>query len=364
VFDDGYLDEVAKRMDWAREAGLYVVLDMHQDVYGEGFASGGGDGAPRWTCDASHYADFVPNPSQWFLNDLSVDVVACYDHFWQTDALRQHYVSAWQHVAARLSGYDDVIVGFDPMNEPYWGSYVIVAFENDLLEPFYEQVVAAVRAERPGWVAFLEPASSRNLGIPTSLHAFPFADVMYAPHSYDRNAEMGMGFDPANRAEVLQNGAALAGEAAMLGAGLWVGEYGGQTASPGITAYMDAEYAAFAAAAAGTTYWDYSKGGGYSVIAADGSEKTELMAALVRPWPERVAGTPASYAYDTTTRTFSLTYAPDESIGVPTIIRVPERVYPDGYTVECGGCQILQAPGELQVLSPPPGAPAVVTVHP
>jgi endoglycosylceramidase len=241
---------------------------------------------------------------------------------------------------------------------------MIVSFESDLLQPFYEQLVPAVRAERPGWIAFLEPSSSRNIGVPTGLGPFPFPDVMYAPHSYDRNAESGMGFDPANRDAVLQNGAALAGEATALGAGLWVGEYGGQSASPGITDYMDADYAAFAATAAGTTYWDYSKGGSYSVLDADGSEKTELMAALVRPWPERVAGTPVSYAFDTTTRMFTLTYHPDASIGAPTVIRVPDRVYPDGYTVECGGCATVKALGRLDVLSPPPGAAAVVTVHP
>ena len=51
TYDDAYLDWVAERMQWARDAGLTVVLDMHQDVYGEGF---GFDGAPRWTCDESN----------------------------------------------------------------------------------------------------------------------------------------------------------------------------------------------------------------------------------------------------------------------------------------------------------------------
>lgn len=367
VYDDAYLDQVALRMDWARQAGLKVVLDMHQDVYGEGFVAGGGDGAPLWTCDASHYADFVPNPSQWYLNDLNVDVVACYDHFWKTDAIRAHYVDAWKHVAARLSGYDDVIVGFDPMNEPYWGTYAITAFESDLLQPLYEQIVPAVRAERPGWIAFLEPGSNRNLGIATSLGPFPFADVMYSPHSYDRDAESGMGFDATHRAAVLQNALDLAAEAKALGAGLWVGEYGGQTGTPGITPYMDAEYAAFAAVAAGTTYWSYGKGGGYDVLDADGNEKPDLMAAIVRPWPERVAGTPVSYAYDAGTLTFTLTYHPDASIAAPTVIRVPDRVYPYGYHVDCGGCSTERAAGLLRVTRMPAttsGAPAVVTVRP
>src|SRR5262249_53067895 len=59
-YDDAYLDAVAQRIEWAQAADLYVVVDMHQDVYGQGFASGGGDGAPLWTCDASNYASFTP----------------------------------------------------------------------------------------------------------------------------------------------------------------------------------------------------------------------------------------------------------------------------------------------------------------
>lgn len=364
VYDDGYLDQVAERMEWARQAGLLVVLDMHQDIYGEGFVSGGGDGAPLWTCDASHYASFVPNPSEWYLNSANVDVVACWDHFWNSDALRRRYTDAWTHVAQRLSGYDDVIVGIDPMNEPYWGSYILTAFEADLLQPLYEEVVPAVRAEHPGWVAFLEPGANRNLGVPTSLGPFPFADVVYAPHSYDRDAESGMGFDPTHRDAVIQNGADLAAEAHALGAGLWIGEYGGQTGTPGITPYMDAEYAAFAAVAAGTTYWSYDKGGGYSVLDADGNEKPDLMAALVRPWPERVAGTPVSYGFDATTSTFTLTYEPDGSISAPTVIRVPERAYPHGFTVECGVCRAEIAPGEVRIARPPAAEVAVVTIRP
>ena len=364
VYDDAYLDKVAERMEWARKAGIFVVLDMHQDVYGEGFASGGGDGAPLWSCDAANYKTFVPNPTKWFLNSVSPEVTACWDHFWSTDALRAHYIEAWRRVAARLSGYKDVILGFDPMNEPYWGSHSLFSFEADLLEPLYNDVTAAVRGERPEWIAFLEPGSNRNIGIATSLTPFPYADVVYSPHSYDRDAESGMGFDAAHRAGVMQNAADLAVEAQTLGAGLWIGEYGGMSDSPGITDYMDAEYAAFAAVAAGTTYWSYSKGGSYSVLDENGVEKKTLLDALVRPWPERVAGSPASYGFDAATATFTLTYQPDTGIAAPTVIRVPERAYPNGYQVECGGCKTERVPGELHVLTPPAGKSVTVTLHP
>ncbi|HTJ83718.1 MAG TPA: cellulase family glycosylhydrolase [Polyangiaceae bacterium] len=364
VFDEAYLDALAERMDWARDAGLFVVLDMHQDVYGEGFVSGGGDGAPRWTCDESHYAAFEPNPSQWFFNYLSPEVLACYDQFWSSTDLRAEYAEAWRHVATRLEGYDDVILGFDPMNEPYWGSYVITGFEESVLQGFYEELVPKIREIRPKWIAFLEPASSRNLGVRTGLTKMPFADVVYAPHSYDRDAESGMGFDPAQRDVVLANARDLAGEASALGAGLWIGEYGGMADAPGIVEYMTAEYDAFGATAAGTTYWAYDEGGGYSMLDADGTEREPLVSTLIRPWPERVAGDPVSYAFDAATSTFTLTYRPDRSIAAPTVISIPPRVYPDGFTVECDGCASTAIQGALEITTPPRGDDAVVTLVP
>jgi endoglycosylceramidase len=364
VFDETYLDALEERVAWARDAGLLVVLDMHQDVYGEGFAAGGGDGAPRWTCDEALYQAFTPSASQWFLNYLHPSVSGCYDRFWKSDTLRAHYIEAWRRVAHRLAGYDDVIVGFDPMNEPYWGTYLLTGFESDRLQPFYEELIAAVRAERPRWLAFTEPASSRNLGVPTGLTKLGAANVVYAPHSYDRDAESGMGFDATHRQAVLDNLAALSQEAESLGAALWIGEYGGQAANPGITAYMTAEYDGISAVAGGSAYWSYSKGGGYSVLNDDGSERTELVDTLVRPWPERLAGDPVAWAFDPATKELSVQLRPDASIAAPTVIRVPARVYPNGVTVACGGCVVTAGDGVVELRGVTAKGIALVTITP
>src|SRR5262249_33762210 len=151
--------------------------------------------------------------------------------------------------------------------------------------PLYRDVVAGVRAAAPGWVAFLEPSSSRNAGIATGLTKLPFADVMYAPHSYDQSAEGGGGFDPAHRQQILDNVAKLADEARALDAGLWIGEYGGDASAPGIVEYMTAQYDAAGAAAAGTMYWAYDKSNGYGLLAPDGSEKPALVDVVARPYP-------------------------------------------------------------------------------
>jgi endoglycosylceramidase len=359
VYDDAFLDAVATRVEWAAKANMLVVLDMHEDVYGEGF---GFDGAPRWTCDASHYANFKPI-EPWFLNSLDADVTACVDGFWRSDDLHAHYKEAWRRLGARLAGYDNV-VGFDAINEPYWGSVNILDFESTELQPFYEELVPAVRTAAPTWLAFLEPSAARNLGGSSRLAPFTFDGVVYAPHSYDRDAESGKGFDPAHRDALLANVASLAAEARGLSAALWIGEYGSPGGAPGITEYMTAQYDAAGAAAAGNMVWSYDASANYGLLNPDGTEKASLLGVVVRPYPERVAGDPVSYAFDAATKTFTLTYHAQPGITAPTILSIAPRLYPAGFAVDCGGCAAQKTAGGLVVTSPPPGDPAVLRVHP
>lgn len=331
AFDDAYVEQVRQRLDWAQQAGLLVVLDMHQDVYGEGF---GHNGAPRWTCEEQHYQDFQPQP-QWFLEYLDPNVVACFDKLWTDAALQDHFVRAWGTVAQAFADHP-AVVGFDVLNEPFMGSFSLDAFEPQALQPLYEAVITEVRIHAPDWLAFVEPMNLRNLGQPTRLTPFPFDGVVYAPHSYDASAEQGQGFDPARRDAIAQNVALLAQEARALGAALWVGEYGGVASHAGIGEYMDAQHDAVAAVWGGSAYWHYGQDNGYGMLDPDGNEKPALMDVLVRPWPERVDGTPMRWAYDEGTRTLTVEWTAAGQ--APTLLSVPPRVYPQGFTVQCTGC--------------------------
>lgn len=361
VYDEDYLAEVERRLRWAGDAGLEVVIDMHQDIFGEGFAHAGGDGAPVWACDQAHYDQFVPPPpgEPWFLSYLDDSVIACYDGFWQRTDLREHFVGAWRKLAARLRDVPSV-VGFEPLNEPFWGSYDIFSFEQDVLRPFYLEVIAAVRGEAPEWVAFVEPSSSRNIGFATALEPLGVPHVVYAPHSYDRDAESGDGFDPSRREAVMSNMVKLADEAKALGAALWIGEYGGTADHPGIAEYMDAEVDATTSVLAGSAYWSYDKGGGYGFLDADGNEKPELAAALIRPGPDRVGGVPLAWSWDAENR--ELLFEMESNVGDPlTIIQVPPRIYPEGTALECSGCAASAiADGELTVETTTSGVVRVV----
>jgi endoglycosylceramidase len=358
-YDDKYLDEVIKRLEWARQAGLLVVIDMHQDVFGEGFS---GDGAPRWACDEAKYAAHTPI-QPWFLNYASPPVMECYDRLWTDPELGAAFAAAWQHLSARLAGRGEVL-GFDIMNEPYPGTMDHERFERERLAPFYLRVIEAVRQVQSGWIAFAEPALTRNMGFVTALPPLGVRDVVYAPHSYDMQAEQGRGFDPTHRDAVIDNIRVFSEEAKDQGAALWIGEYGGVAEQAGIGAYMDAQYDGAAAVGASSMYWEYTRGPGYGMVESDGREKAELMTALVRPYPERVAGDQLSFSFDEATRELVVQYVPDLLTAAPTELSIPERVYPTGYQVICQGCRYEKAPGRLHILAPPTGSPASVAVRP
>jgi endoglycosylceramidase len=86
VYDDVYLAEVRLRIEAAAAAGMLVVVDMHQDVFGRGFGS---DGAPRWACDEALYASFEMNrPAEWYLGYARPEVQECFDRLYLDPALR------------------------------------------------------------------------------------------------------------------------------------------------------------------------------------------------------------------------------------------------------------------------------------
>ncbi|MFT3838127.1 MAG: cellulase family glycosylhydrolase [Myxococcaceae bacterium] len=357
--DHAYLDQLASRVGEATDAGLLVFVDMHQDLYGLGFP--GGDGAPDWTCDAGNYAAYTPQ-DPWFLGYLTPQVAGCVDGFWGSRELQQHFADAWAAVALRLKD-DQGVIGFDPLNEPYWGSAQLDLFEPRKLAPFYAKVIGEVRAQCPQWLVFAEPASSRNLGFASHLPPLGVDGVVYAPHSYDGDAEQGKPFTPAHEQAVYDNLAALKAEADTLGAALVIGEYGGQIQLDGIRDYMATERHAMDQQLAGATYWDDSLGGGYALLDDDGGERPVLLDEVAVPAPDRIAGTPVSFGFESDGGTFSLRYRPDRSLSAPTIIAVPERTWPGGFDVGCDGCKHHAAPGQLIIDEPATGDEVELTLR-
>jgi len=122
VFDERIFDCLDERIQWARENGLYVLLDMHQDLYSVEYS----DGAPKWatiTDGQPHYKGHIWSDSYL----ISPAVQTAFDNFWKNTpasdgvGIQDHYANLWKYIAERYAN-DTIIIGYDLMNEPFPGS--------------------------------------------------------------------------------------------------------------------------------------------------------------------------------------------------------------------------------------------------
>ena len=121
--DTAYLREIDRRVRWAGQNGIYLLLDMHQDLYSYKWA----DGAPEWAT----LTDSLPHVEGAMWSDaymLSPALRRAFDHFWANTpasdgiGLMDHYAAAWRSVAARYAD-SAWVVGYDVMNEPFPASH-------------------------------------------------------------------------------------------------------------------------------------------------------------------------------------------------------------------------------------------------
>jgi endoglucanase len=135
-------------LGWAREAGLYAIVDLHAAPGGQtGINHDDGPGYPLMF--------YVPRD-------------------------RALTVKLWRAIAQRYAG-DPVVLGYDLLNEPI-APYHDIATLNPRLEPFYKEVTAAIRTVDPGRVVILAAgqwSSSFDMFGP------PFAaNLAYTYHSF------------------------------------------------------------------------------------------------------------------------------------------------------------------------------------
>lgn len=135
-YDEAYLDAVAQQVKWAKDAGLYVFLDMHQDLFSVKYS----DGAPEWaTLDEGkpHLKGNVWSDSYL----ISPAVHAAFDNFWANApapdgiGIQDHYIAVWKHVAERFQD-NPTIIGYDIMNEPFEGSAILAGQLQLLISDF------------------------------------------------------------------------------------------------------------------------------------------------------------------------------------------------------------------------------------
>jgi endoglycosylceramidase len=336
VYDDAFIGRFRLVMDAAAAHGLLVVVDMHQDVWGESL---GGNGAPDWAAPQCNVPPRVPlaeTTGQWFAQYGSPDTLAAFGNFWAdgaggvfcTGAVQTRFVEMFGHLASRLAGHP-ALVGYDLFNEP-WPGTPPVAFEVLQLYPFYERLVAEIRAVDDGSVVFFEPPIQKSAGIPTVPVGLSDGNAIFAPHVYTETmfSSGAVTTDAVTDEIVIVETLA---EAAAMDVPAWIGEWGAFE-NDNAERYQRAFYALLDRYQIGGAYWQYTQGytDGLQVQPASAD------AGHLRVYPEAFPGA-AEWLFDPAARTFDLSLELLGGDARTASVVLPARLYPTGFAVEADG---------------------------
>lgn len=290
VLDQEYIADVVERIGWARDAGLLVVLDMHQDLYGPGF-HGGWDGAPRWTCDEALYESYEPR-SPWWMNYTAPEMKECFDRFYADDELFAKFVDAWGAMATAVAD-DPTVVGFDILNEPAWGSMDPALFVPEVWQARQEQTATTLLGAAPAKLVFFEGVTILGtLGVPDAFVVPADPRIAFGPHYYHPSVHEGADYDDAMAPGILKALDGIGASAERLGGvPVWLGEFGGPTQLESFLAYLDLLMSQMAERGWSWAYWSDDKAaGGFSLRDEAGVPKHGPIVRLGHPYARRIPG--------------------------------------------------------------------------
>lgn len=361
--DGRYLDRVAQVVGWARSAGIYVILDMHQDAWSKYLYSTsadhcsppyqpirGYDGAPKWAsihtkpvCALNGTRELDPAVQEDFAK-LFRDAPAP-----DGVGLREHFAAVVVALARRFRN-DPAVAGYDLLNEPTFLD--VGGTDASVLLPFYAKVVDTVVRRVPGFrqLFFIEPGSLRDVtdrsNITVSWSRFSrYRNVVYEPHVYTRT------FTP--RSFPMDGGylSAIA-DARHLGLPLWVGEFGCSPSDD--RTVLSAHYLEQDRFGLGSALWLWKENandvstkvfwGVYGPPFGPGVPQPERILLTARAYPLYIAGDLRSLRYEPGRRFAMAASARKVELGDTahaTVVFIPRNVRG---AVTAGGARLLTAP--------------------
>ncbi|KAJ3294789.1 hypothetical protein HDU79_010422 [Rhizoclosmatium sp. JEL0117] len=363
-YNTTYLDIMTEIVRMCDEAGIYVLLDFHQDVFSEKFC---GEGVPSFAAQPRGGPFGFPFPltSRYPTDDNGIPsredcekkahplyhgtqaVSEAYQRLYDNyDGLRDSFIAYWQLVAKTFLPFKNIL-GYDLINEPWNGnvfkdpslSNAMVANRKNL-QPFYDIISAGIRAVDPNAIIFFEPVTTvqKTVGFDRVPGGPDFAskDVL-AFHYYESvqkqfNIEETIGF----RVE----------QAAQLGAGSFLGEFEmGWMEGGNIDNIVETSRAAdlHFLSYTGWEYTDYIPITGTNNGIRDpktGLVRPDMAKVYSRPYPSAIAGQPLKTEYLDEEGRFTLTFVYNGNQGLAGVTEIRTNFglhFPDGHSLDVSG---------------------------
>ncbi|MBI4508689.1 MAG: cellulase family glycosylhydrolase [Deltaproteobacteria bacterium] len=318
-FDEAYLLQVDRVINDAASAGLFVLVDLHQDAYSKEI---GEDGAPLWAIHPPPTTLLEGPLTDLGERRLSAEVLAAFESFFDPDdphGLQEQYFEMLEHVGRRYADHP-AVVGIEIFNEPQTS-------ESKLFR-FHARAAARLREAAPSKLIFFEPTAVRNItdSVTPSEEPFPITGAVYSPHVYTLVLQGGdlKSFTIEDLRPSVES-ARL--EAASWKTPLFIGEFGAGPATPSVAKYLGIEQDLQDEFLASSAFWlwkEESQGswGLFDRVGTGWAERQEMVEILSRPRAERIAGTPESVRLSSG----QLAVRYRQAIHSPNVLYVPPRM--------------------------------------
>jgi endoglycosylceramidase len=354
-----YLNIILKIIDDLSQRGIYVIIDMHQDMMSTKFAAY--DGVPRWLVDLMPNSTF---PYPWPFKNYNLGFTAyltdaCGSAFQNlysnVNKFQDYFAEYWSIVSKTLSNVTSVL-GYEFINEPWAGDIFThpelllpgQAGRKNLL-PMYDNLYHTIRKYDNETLVFYEPVTwgilFNGTRFGTGFDRAPANDpnrTVLSWHYYcwllqfNSNPLVNNTYPLFDRivCDDIQRKFAfdtVKFDRKVIGGGSFLTEFGvcafGMTNGTLITTeceyILDASDVYFQSWA----YWDSN------FYTGDGGINYPIIDIFSRVYPQSTSGIPLNLYYNTTTAIFIYEYEHDPAIVEATEIFIPEHVYPNGFQV-------------------------------
>jgi endoglycosylceramidase len=354
-YSQTYLDAIQNVVDLCQQAGIYVLLDMHQDAYSKEI---GEDGAPLWA--------IIPEPvkthegghlGNLFELRTSEQVQAAFISFWNNaivensgKALQEHFIDAMCHVMAYFKD-SSAVLGMEVFNEPWLLHTELGESDIGKLHSFYVNAFSRLRETAPEKLIFFEPDVSKNYpsadGRPQYAAIIPEIipwntdQTVYAPHLYIYNFIFTGNPDP-NDPEILISINNSLIEASAFNTPLMIGEFGFNHEDEDYGATMDVVMNLADQYLFHTAQWVWKENSqdawGFYDFENDVPVMRESIAKdIARAYPQAISGKIQNIRFDQDTYDLTVHFTYTDT-GEPHILFLPVTyAYANGFDIMCDG---------------------------
>jgi len=368
VVNATYLEVAQDIVAAAARAGIYTLLDMHQDVLSEAFC---GEGVPAWVAASTHeppgllfpapigglrFSNVSRDPATGFPSrqvcaglswaELYFSCAACHAFerlYTNQDGLLDEWAAFW-HAAAKAFKGNPAVLGVELINEPWAGdvcahpTLMLPSRADGLrLQPAYDKLSEAVRAADPARLVFFAAVTFDDF-VPVGFSHPPGGPIhnrtsVFAYHYYK----------PPQITKINTYMKIRVADARRLGTGAMLTEVSGGDTFPDVADAADTmgqswafwELKTFCKESNSTLsspsqfgeYGACKTGYGGGLINPDGSVNKAAMKPFARTYPLAVAGACHGFSFNTTTGQFSMEFEPNPDATGPTEVFASQVYY-------------------------------------